>query len=107
MRIADHAPVLQGSPVLQQPSNAVHLQQVLAAEMARAAAAAEAQQHASTVQDANRAEGRAIQNRSPHSGGKKAGQQTPGKQPEKDKDHQDPMPRGKQPGSGDLVDITA
>lgn len=107
MRIADHAPVLQGSPVLQQPSNAAHQQQILAAEMARTAAAVEAQQHATTVQDSNRTEGRTIQKRSSQPKGKETGQKLSGKQTEKDKDDQQSPHRGKQPGSGELMDITA
>ena len=105
MRIADHAPVLQGSQVLQQPSNTVHQQQVLAPIAAKAAAEVEARQHASQVNDSARTEGRAIQDR-PGRGGNTPGRGRRRKEsppveeePSKSSGHVSP------PGSGNLVDI--
>lgn len=104
MRIADHVPVLQGSHVLQQPSNLVHQQQVLAPVAAKAVAAMEAQQHATQVNDSNHTEGRTIQDRpdggSSRGRSRKKKEATASAQEEAEKiAHVSP------PGSGKLVDI--
>ena len=104
MRIADHVPVLQGSHVLQQPSNLVHQQQVQAPVAAKALAAMEAQQHTTQVNDTNQTEGRTIQDRP---GG--------GSSRRRDKKHEETAISSHEesekkahvspPGSGKLVDI--
>ncbi|NUN95702.1 MAG: hypothetical protein HUU16_05985 [Candidatus Omnitrophica bacterium] len=104
MRIADHAPVLQGSPTLQQPSNAAHLQQTLAPEVARAAAHAELRRQETQVNDPGKTEGRSIHDRIGGDGRKKAAaRKAPSAKTAKEgpKDSSPPS----QPGSGDILDI--
>ena len=60
MRIADHAVAMQSSHALQQPSNAVHQQQTISPEAARAAADIEAQQHAKQVSESEKTENQAL-----------------------------------------------
>lgn len=107
MRIADHAPVLQASQVLQQPSNLVHQQQVQAPVLAKAVAATEAQQHATQVNDTTHTEGRTIEDRpgsrrSTRDSGRRR------KEPDSLTDEESGEPRtthASPPGSGKLVDI--
>ncbi len=106
MRIADHIPVVQGSQVLQQPSNLVHQQQVHAPIEARVVAAMEAQQHATQVNDTTHTEGRTIDDK-PGSRGR-----SPGENSRKRKESARlPLDTTEQsahvspPGSGKLVDI--
>jgi hypothetical protein len=105
MRIADHAPVVQGSQVLQQPSNLVHQQQVQAPLTARVVAAMEAQQHATQVNDSTHAEGRTIQDRpgggrsSTGKGGKRKDPTSSTPEDSSQSAHVSP------PGSGRFVDI--
>ncbi len=108
MRIADHAPVLQASQVLQQPSNLVHQQQVQAPIAAKVVAAMEAHQHATQVNDTAHTEGRTIQDRP---GGRGGG----GSSREKGRKNKDSVPSTQEesshpahaspPGSGKFVDI--
>lgn len=103
MRIADHAPVLQGSPILQQPANAVHQQQVLAPEAARAAALAQAQQHSTQVFKPGETEGRTIGDATDREGQSNRGRarSEPRAEEVEGKEHLQPST----PGSGDLLDI--
>lgn len=106
MRIADHIPVVQGSQVLQQPSNLVHQQQVQAPIEARVMAAMEAQQHATQVNDTTHAEGRTIDDRpggrarSAREGNRKRKEPAP-----LSPDAPDEAAHVSPPGSGKLVDI--
>ncbi len=104
MRIADHAPVLQGSPTLQQPSNAAHLQQVLAPEAARAAAHAELRRQETQVNDPEKTEGRGIHDRIGGDGRKKPATRKTTLAQSKTEEPKDPSPPS-QPGSGDILDI--
>ncbi len=104
MRIADHVPVLQGSQVLQQPSNLVHQQQVQAPVSAKAIAAMEAEQHARQVNDSNQTEGRTIQDRP---GGGSSGRRNRKHEEAAVSSPEEPEKKGhvSPPGSGKLVDI--
>lgn len=107
MRIADHAPVLQASQVLLQPSNLVHQQQVQAPMDAKILAALEAQQHATQVNDTTHTEGRTIQDRP---GGRRFSRENGREGAEVAASEESEETRSSHvspPGSGKLVDIVA
>jgi hypothetical protein len=105
MRIADHAVAVQSSPVLQQPSNSVHQQQTQAPDAARAAAAIQAQRHASQVNQPDKSEGRTIQKEPKGKGRRDAGRGAPTKRDAAEAEETQPTSRSSQTGSGNLVDI--
>jgi hypothetical protein len=105
MRIADHAPALQGSQVLQQPSNTVHQQQIQAPQIAGALAAQQAQQSRSQVNRSNQTDGRMIQEQKERALGGGNQRTKKSRQDAGEDSESDSINKGIQPGSGKILDI--